>query len=348
MGSTSITTTGNLTFGGPVALDASPVTISSTGGNVDFANTLDGSSNLTVNAQSAAIFAQAIGSLTPLKSLTVNAGTIQVESTVTANSSPTFTDPTPASLSGHVYVDANDSGAFDSGETALAGVVVTLTGTNDLNAAVSLTATTATDGSYSFIQLRPGTYTLTETQPANYLIGTSSVGSQGGTLGSGQIASIALTSGTVGTGNDFAELVPASLSGYVYVDANNNGSFDAGESAIVGAKVTLSGTNDQGTAVNLTSTTAAGGAYSFSNLRPGTYTLTETRPGRIDRRTVVQLARKGAQPVFARSPGLASFPARTDCITISPTWPRPVCRASSISTPTTTARSTPARRASPA
>ncbi len=277
MNATTFTSTGNQTYGAPLALDTTPITLTSSGGNIMFSRNVDGASDLTVNAQ-AVTFADTVGATNALKSLTVNAGTIQFASPPTTSGAQNFSDPTPASLSGSVYVDANDNGVFDTGETALAGVVVTLTGTNDLGIAVSLTATTAANGSYSFISLRPGTYTLTETLPANFLTGTDTVGSQGGTLGSGVIASIALTNGIVGTANNFAELVPASLSGYVYVDANNNGSADAGEPTIAGAVVKLTGTNDQGNAVSLTATTGVNGSYSFINLRPGTYTLTETRP----------------------------------------------------------------------
>lgn len=152
--STSITSTGDQVYGGAVTLDTSPITISSTGGNVTFNGTVDGASNLTVNA-AAATFYDPVGSLSELKSLTLNAGTVNVDSTV-STTVQTITDPTPSSLSGYVYVDANDNGTFDTGETPLSGVGITLTGTNDLGDAVSLTATTAADGSYSFIDLRPG------------------------------------------------------------------------------------------------------------------------------------------------------------------------------------------------
>ena len=37
-------------------------------------------------------------------------------------------------------------------------------------------------------------------------------------------------------------------------------------------------TDDLGNPVTLTTTTAADGTYSFSNLRPGVYKVTETQP----------------------------------------------------------------------
>ena len=78
----------------------------------------------------------------------------------------------------------------------------------------------------------PGTYQVVETQPDGYL----SVGDTPGTV-DGQtrgvvttvdiLSSINLDGGDDSIHNDFAEMQPASISGYVYVDANNNGVFDA-------------------------------------------------------------------------------------------------------------------------
>ena len=97
-----------------------------------------------------------------------------------------------------------------------------------------------------------------------------------------------LASGTSGTNNNFGELSPSSLSGFVYSDLSNFGTKDAFESGIPGVTITLTGTDDRGSAVSLTTTTAAGtGAFAFSNLRPsnaGGYTITEsaTPPGFTD------------------------------------------------------------------
>jgi hypothetical protein len=181
-------------------------------------------------------------------------------------------------VSGFVYLDSNDSGAKDPGETGIAGVTVTLTGTNDQGTAVNLVQSTAGDGSYNFTDLRPGTYTVTETQPSGYLAGKNSLGSAGGTPGNNQFSAITLPSGTIGVNYNFAELLPAGVSGFVYVDGNDNGTKDPGETGVSGATVTLTGTNDQGTAVNQTQSTAGDGSYNFANLRPGSYTVSLTQP----------------------------------------------------------------------
>jgi fimbrial isopeptide formation D2 family protein/uncharacterized repeat protein (TIGR01451 family) len=193
-----------------------------------------------------------------------------------------FGELTPSTLSGTVYVDSNDNGKQDAGEPGIAGVTVTLTGTDDLGHAVNVVVQTDANGNYSFPNVRPGTYTITETQPAGYLDGKDAVGTQGGTLGNDVISAITVPpSGVTGTGNNFGELQPSSLSGYVYVDANNNGTKDSTEAGIATVTVTLTGTDDNGQPVNLTTTTAADGSYSFSNLRPSDsagYTITETQP----------------------------------------------------------------------
>jgi hypothetical protein len=73
--------------------------------------------------------------------------------------------------------------------------------------------------------------------------------------------------------------LPSTLSGFVYNDINNNGSLDSGEAGIVGATVNLTGTNSQGKPVSMSAKTDASGAYSFTNLAAGTYTLKDPPPG---------------------------------------------------------------------
>ncbi len=192
------------------------------------------------------------------------------------------------SLSGFVYADADNDGTFDAGETGIAGVALVLTGTDDLGAAVSRSATTAADGSYEFTGLRPSNdsgYTIAETQPSTYLDGQDQDGSLGGTVGSpsslDRISQIPLGSGQAGQNYNFGELQPASISGYVYYDANRDGTRQATEAGIPGITVTLTGTDDLGAAVDLSLTTAADGSYQFADLRPSGaagYTLTESQP----------------------------------------------------------------------
>jgi hypothetical protein len=70
----------------------------------------------------------------------------------------------------------------------------------------------------------------------------------------------------------------SSLSGYVYLDLNNDGVRDANERGIAGVMIQLRGTNDLGQTVVMNAYTNDDGFYSFVDLRAGTYSLLETQP----------------------------------------------------------------------
>jgi hypothetical protein len=183
-------------------------------------------------------------------------------------------------ISGHVWHDANNDGILDPTEDLIPGVQITLD-----TAAGPMVTTTDANGFYSFVDLQPGTYTLHETQPANYLDGKDNAGTVNGVqMGSvvndpaeDQIQSITLNGNESSENNDFGEIKPSSIAGHVWFDANKNGVRDATEAPIPGTTVTLTGFDDQGP-VSLSMPTNANGEYKFENLRPGTYALQETQP----------------------------------------------------------------------
>ncbi|WP_165488587.1 MULTISPECIES: SdrD B-like domain-containing protein [Dyella] len=204
----------------------------------------------------------------------------------TAATGYNFGELPDARISGKVYSDLNNNGVVDAGEPGIGSpaVTVTLTGTDDLGLAVSKTTTTDASGNYSFTQLRPGQYTVTETQPTGYLPGRATVGTGIATPGTASadgnvFTGITLKPGEQGINYNFGELAATSLGGFVYIDANKNGKRDATETAgIGGVTITLTGTDDLNQPVNQTTTTANDGSYSFPNLRPGTYAIAETQP----------------------------------------------------------------------
>ncbi|MGL5859008.1 MAG: SdrD B-like domain-containing protein, partial [Angustibacter sp.] len=113
----------------------------------------------------------------------------------------------PASeIGGNVYVDANRNGTQDPGEAAIAGVTITLTGTDRFGNPIRRTTTTAADGSYRFTDLPPGTYEIRQTQPAGFVDGPDTAGTSGGTAGSDVIQTIVLGVGEVARAYDFTEL----------------------------------------------------------------------------------------------------------------------------------------------
>ncbi len=201
-----------------------------------------------------------------------------------------FGELAQASIAGVVWYDQSNDGVLDGAEAQrIDGVTIALSGTDDLGQAVSLSTLTAGGGAYSFTGLRPGTYTLTQTQPASHLPGQAAIGT-GATISAGTpdntlaaasygnvIAAIGLRSGDVASGYNFGELLKSSLAGTVYYDIDNSAAQNGTEPGIGGAAITLSGTDYRGNAVVAQNIqTNPDGSYSFANLLPGTYAITQS------------------------------------------------------------------------
>ena len=188
-----------------------------------------------------------------------------------------FGETQPASVSGYVYHDPNNDGIFKSDETGISGVTVELL--DSAGNPTGLTTTTDENGFYKFDNLQPGTYGVRETQPDGYIDGLDTAGSEGGVAHNpgDLISTITLGGGVNGTDYNFGELLPASISGYVYHDANDNGIFDVGETGISGVTIEL--LDSEGNPTGLTAITDFYGYYEFNNVTPGTYSLQEYQPG---------------------------------------------------------------------
>ena len=112
----------------------------------------------------------------------------------------------PATLSGNAYKDFNNDQVFDSGDTGITGVTVTLTGTTTLGVAVNMTTTTGVNGFYSFTGLFAGSYTITISPPgpASDAVNVGTVGGNlDGVAGTLQISQISLLSGNTGLNYNF-------------------------------------------------------------------------------------------------------------------------------------------------
>ena len=70
----------------------------------------------------------------------------------------------------------------------------------------------------------------------------------------------------------------ATIKGHVYYDANDNGSIDNGEKGLGDVSVVLTGRDEMGNAVSITTKTDAGGGYNFTGLKTGTYTIRTWSP----------------------------------------------------------------------
>ncbi len=185
-----------------------------------------------------------------------------------------FGETLPASVSGYVYYDADNNGLFGSTESGISGVTVTLLDAQGNS--TGKTAVTDENGYYKFENLSPGTYAVSETQPAGYLEGAANVGSVGGAVQNPDlINAITLAGGVSGKDYDFGEILPATISGKVFVDADNNGQFNQGDPLLPGVTIYLI---DQSKTHIAVTQTDQNGEYFFTDLKPGTYGTEEVQP----------------------------------------------------------------------
>jgi uncharacterized delta-60 repeat protein len=194
---TILVTGGSLTLRDDVIQESTgygDAAIAVSGGTVDLGTSADPGGN-TINVNGGGTFVRNTTS-TPVTAVGV---------TYTVNATPL----TPSSLSGLVWEDFNDDGQVDFGERGIRGVAVTLTGTDDLGNAVSVSQLTDGDGAYTFLNLRPGNYTLSESQPAGYTQGIDRVGTAGGSLAATDRFSVPLGVEVNGLNYNYGEQPPA-------------------------------------------------------------------------------------------------------------------------------------------
>ena len=118
----------------------------------------------------------------------------------------TIRDLVLSSLSGYVYGDVNDDGIRNPAtERGFGGVLLTLTGTTQLGAAVHIELRTNADGSYRFANLAPGVYQIAQTQPGTLIDGKDTVGSLGGIAANDVFSEIALGPASDGLNYNFGE-----------------------------------------------------------------------------------------------------------------------------------------------
>ncbi|MFO0807861.1 MAG: SdrD B-like domain-containing protein [Gemmataceae bacterium] len=211
-------------------------------------------------------------------------------STVTIANRPTLQTSNTNVITGRVFGDTDHSGGLSTGDAMLAGIRMALYGVSG-----NFIASTFTDanGVYTFDNLPDGVYGVQEqVQPAGYQDGLDFVGTAGGQtgpnggIGTDYIEDITVSGGVTATGYDFGECPcqpnTAQLSGYVYVDNNDNCSYDTGDVPIPNVTLMLTGTTATGQTITRTTQTDSNGYYEFSALPTGTYTVAETQPGSLN------------------------------------------------------------------
>ena len=219
-------------------------------------------------------------------------------------------DLAPIQIGNRIWLDKDADGIQDAGEAPLAGIQVKLfaPGANPASATALATATTDASGNYFFsngtgtstASSRFGVTTLTKfTNDFQIVVDTTqtAVANQGlvitkvdgdATTNGDFRDSDATTTGnfaivnadTAGPGNNNHTFdigfVGFSLGNRVWLDPNNNGELDSGETPVPGVLVRLlnaAGTavNDPVTGVAITATTDANGYYRFDGLLAGDY-----------------------------------------------------------------------------
>ena len=171
-------------------------------------------------------------------------------------------------VSGKKINDLNGNGTIDPGDPGLAGwrIYNDSNGNNTWDSGTEESTLTAADGSYS-LTLGPGTYRLREVGQPGWVQTNPVAGDIIGTSGSNWTVNFLNSQTAQITGRKFNDLNgdgsgsgDPGLSGWtIFLDTNLNGVLDAGETSTV---------------------TNGSGAYSFSNLTPGTYSIREVlQPG---------------------------------------------------------------------
>jgi serine-aspartate repeat-containing protein C/D/E len=153
-----------------------------------------------------------------------------------------------SAIGDRVWLDANNNGIQDAGETGVAGVTVRL-----LDAIGRVLATQQTDanGNYLFTQIGAGQYAIEVVKPGDYSFTLRDAGTDGGdsdvdtTTGRSGLYTLALGEQnlTVDAGLQAPPCPPtASLGDKVWIDSNANGQQDAGEAGLPVLKAILSTT----------------------------------------------------------------------------------------------------------
>ena len=182
-------------------------------------------------------------------------------------------------IEGCAYLDHDGDGIRTEEEETTAGLVVTLTPSRaELE---ETTVTTDEDGTFILDALRPDEYTMTVSCPDDYVMSRTDNLDLPLTAGkAAQSAKISVAMGAVWTGQQVGTVIPAALSGQLWLDENNNGLFDDGESTPAGCEITV--TDDRTGKVFDVLSTDADGYYETSGMIPGSFTLSFP----LDERTI--------------------------------------------------------------
>jgi gliding motility-associated-like protein len=195
----------------------------------------------------------------------------------------------PASVSNLVWEDLNGNGIQDGNGPGIAGVDVTLDGTTGAGAAYTDSDVTDGNGEYLIENIPPGNYRIEVTIPADYFATFQDNGADNSDSDIDDLGNTAyfdLISDQENEDMDAGMWQYASIGDFVWEDLNGDGIQDGGEPGVAGATVDITGTEGDGDAYSSSVNTDGAGMYLFSDLEPGTYTLTFNLAGGYDEFTL--------------------------------------------------------------
>ena len=195
-----------------------------------------------------------------------------------------------SSLGGTLWIDADSDGFMQGGETGrLVGVRVDVyDGANNFLAS----QVTNGAGAFRFSSLHSGTYTVrvvatngADGQIDLYPALANDYDTDSGSVNSGGFPDLQATfvvARNVQRTDAVFGFATTTLAGKAWRDDNRDGLVDPGEPPLPNKDIVLTGVDDLGASVNRTVQSDAAGLYSFTNLRPGTYTVTTiAQPGSV-------------------------------------------------------------------
>ena len=165
-------------------------------------------------------------------------------------------------ISGFLWQDYDMDGVWDAGELPMDGMVVAL---YDGDGVYMYSVVTDASGYYVFDDELPGDYTVMVADEAtwdglNHMLSTG--------------PSIDVSVGPDSWGNNFGYIPLYDVAGTVFLDANMNGVYDMDEPFFPDVTIVLTGTDLSGESWEVTLMTDGDGEYVFTDLPPGTYTVT--------------------------------------------------------------------------
>ena len=173
-------------------------------------------------------------------------------------------------IEGSAYHDHDGDGIRSDGEEAMAGLTVTLTPSRSELEEISVT--TGEDGTFLLDALRPDEYTLTVSCPTQHVLSRTDSLSLPLTAGKDtQSTTISVAMGAIWTDQKLGTVMPAGLSGMLWLDENNNGLYDPDEATPAGYEITV--TDDRTGNIFDILRTDGNGNYSTFGMIPGSFTL---------------------------------------------------------------------------